>query len=338
MSFAQMPTRPVQAFAAAPLLLLLISCGGGTKSAQAPTPVPKPAAPPPWNLPGHVVATLSGTPVAHATVNAFIATAESAADGSFTLNTTPAPVSSQAATVSADGYRPRETVIKWPRTADLVIDLMSTAKPFDETFYSQLAHGALEYPEKDYGLFRWSSQMRFYLQTQDEFGRPLERSVVDLIERGIRIGVQYFTAGTYQAEIVEGSETRAKQSGWVNVVPRQVIPEGDYCGWTSTIGGDPNTVQLRMDRCGCGSTKIPIAVVIHEVGHVVGMFHVTGKAHVMHTPADLECRDVIPSPAEQYHAALIYSRPRGNKSPDRDTGAFQLGRTGDDFERTPPMP
>ena len=55
---------------------------------------------------------------------------------------------------------------------------------------------------------------------------------------------------------------------------------------------------------------------IHEVGHVVGMFHVEGKEHVMHTPADLECRDVIPSPGEQYHAALMYLQTSGNKSPD----------------------
>ena len=45
-----------------------------------------------------------------------------------------------------------------------------------------------------------------------------------MIERGIRIGVQY-DAGKYQADIVEGSETRAEKVGWVNVVPRQVIPE-----------------------------------------------------------------------------------------------------------------
>ena len=143
----QMALRPVQA-AAASLLLVLISCGGGSKSPQAPTPTPKPTPPPPWSLPGHVIATLSGAPVAHATVNAFIATAESGTDGSFTLNTTPAPTTSQAVTVSADGHRPRETVIKWPRTEDLVIDLMSTAKPFDESYTASLRTA------------RWSTQVR----------------------------------------------------------------------------------------------------------------------------------------------------------------------------------
>ena len=143
---------------------------GRHKIAAGPDTDPQADASTSLSLPGHVVATLSGAPVAHATVNAFIATAESGTDGSFTLNTTPAPTSSQAVTVTADGHRPRETVIKWPRTEDLVIDLMSTAKPFDETLYGQLAHGTLGYPGKDYGLFRWASQRRFYLKTQDEFG------------------------------------------------------------------------------------------------------------------------------------------------------------------------
>ena len=42
-----------------------------------------------------------------------------------------------------------------------MIDLVSMAKPFDETLYIQLARGALEEPEKDYALFRWSHQLKF---------------------------------------------------------------------------------------------------------------------------------------------------------------------------------
>jgi hypothetical protein len=337
MSFAHMHTRLGRTLAAIGLLIPLIGCGGGSKSPQAPTRVQQPPPPPPWNLPGHVVATLSGRPVAHATVNAFIATAESGTDGSFTLNTTPAPTSSQAVTVTAEGYRPRETVIQWPRTGDLLIDLMSTAAPFDETFFNQLARDALENPSKNYQLYRWSSQMKFYLKTQDEFGRPLDSGELESIRRGIRLGVQYYTAGTYEAIIEEGTETRSERVGWVNVLPRQEIPDGDFCGESSSVGANPSTIQIRIDRCGCGSIKIPTYFVIHEVGHAVGMFHVGGKGQIMNPVLDFNCRDVLPTAKEQYHAALIYARPRGNRSPDRDPGDFTLGYEGD-LERPPARP
>ena len=67
-------------------------------------------------------------------------------------------------------------------------------------------------------------------------------------------------------------------------------------------------------------------------------FHVTGKNNVMTTDSFFNCRDVVPSEIEQYHARLIYARPRGNKSPDRDPGGFTLGFHGDDLERPPARP
>jgi len=121
-------------------------------------------------------------------------------------------------------------------------------------------------------------------------------------------------------------------------VPRQVIPEGDLCGLSSTVGGDPMTIQLRIDRCGCGSIKIPMDLVMHEVGHAVGMFHVTGKSNIMTADSFYSCRDVVPAEIEQYHARLIYARRRGNKSPDRDPGGFTLGFHGEDLERPPARP
>jgi hypothetical protein len=267
---------------------------------------------------------LGGQGVANAHVEAFIASVHADGDGHFLLTAPSAPSGNRAITVSADGYMARETVVRLPRTSDLVIDVISTAPPFDETFFRQLARDALDDPDADYPLYRWSSGLSFYLKTVDETGRPLSAEVLEVVRRGLRDGVHYFTAGTYQAVIEEGTEDRPEQVGYVNVLPRQVIAEGDYCGLASTVGGNPMTIQLRIDRCGCGSRRIPKAVVMHEVGHALGMFHVAGSGHIMAPTHELRCRDVIPSALERHHAALIYSRPRGNRSPDRDPGGFAL--------------
>ena len=282
--------------------------------------------------------TRSGAPVPRAHLDAFITSADADSGGAFTLTAATGPAGSQAITVTADGYQPRETVIRLPRTNEVVVDLISKATPYDETFYNQLARDAYTTPDADYPLYRWSSQLRFYLKTRDEFGRPLSNNDLETVRRGIREGVQYYTAGTYQADIVEGTETRPEQVGWVNVVPLQVLPPGDFCSYSSTVGGDPMTMWLRIDGCGCGSIKIPIADVIHEVGHAVGMFDVAEPDQIMNRVLSQGCREVIPTAKEQYHAALIYSRPRGNRSPDRDPGTFSLARPNGDLERLPGRP
>ena len=305
----------------------LAACGGGSKPPQSPSPSPVPT-PQPWSVTGRVVTTLTGVPVAGAHVDAFIAAADSDSDGRFTLTAPAAPAGNQAITVTADGYRPRETVIRLPRTADLVIDITSTKPPFDETFYNQLARDALETPGADYPLYRWSEALKFYVQTKDETGRPLSNEVLAVIRRSIRDGVRYYTNGVFDVAIEEGAETRAERVGWVNVVPRQVIPEGDYCGFASSVGGNPMTIQLRLDYYGCGSLKIPAYLVMHEVGHAVGMFNVAGPGHIMNRQLDFHCRDVMPTALERHHAAIIYSRPRMNRSPDRDPGGFALGGPG----------
>jgi hypothetical protein len=285
-----------------------------------------------------VTATVTGGAVARAHVDAFVASADTDGEGRFTLTAPTAPAGNQAITVSAEGYRPRETVIGLPRTTDLVVDITPTAPPFDETFYNELARDALDQPTIDYPLYRWSSALKFYLQTQDETGRPLSAEVLAVVRRGIRDGVRYYTGGTYQATLEEGTENRPERVGWINVLPRQVIPEGDYCGYASSVGANPMTIELRIDRCGCGSVKIPVDVVIHEVGHAVGMFHVSGESNIMHQQSSFRCRDVIPTVLERHHAALIYARPRMNRSPDRDPGGFVLARPDGRFEGAPGRP
>jgi hypothetical protein len=68
------------------------------------------------------------------------------------------------------------------------------------------------------------------------------------------------------------------------------------------------------------------------------MFHVNGNEHVMAPVIDGGCRAVMPSPQEQFHAALVYARPRGNRDPDRDPGGFALARPGRGVQGAPGRP
>ena len=282
--------------------------------------------------------TQGGAPIAGAGVESFIANAVTDAEGRFTLTAPTGPPANLGITVSAQGHRPRETVIGLPRATDLQIDLVSTSPPFNETFYNQLARDALDQPEKMYPTFRWDSQMRFYVRTIDETLRRASPEVLAVVRQGIRDGVRYFSSGKYEAIIEEGTATRAEQVGWINVLLLQEIPEGDYCGYATNVGGNPATLKLRIDACGCGSVKIPLETVQHEVGHAMGLFHVDGKVHIMSPRLDGGCRAVLPSAQEQHHAALIYSRPRGNRDPDRDPAGFTLIRPDGPSEGAPGRP
>jgi hypothetical protein len=257
-------------------------------------------------------------------VESFIANATADADGRFTLTAANAPAGNLGITVSADGHRPRETVIGFPRTGDAQIDLVSTGPPFDERFYNQLARDAWQRPEAVYPLFRWSTQMRFYLRTIDETLRPASPEVLATVRAAIAEAVRAFSGGQFEAIIEEGTEARPQRVGYINVELLQVMPEGDYCGYATSVGGNPSTIKLRVDRCGCGSIKIPADLVIHEVGHAMGLFHVEGDDDLMSTQFYSNCRATRPTARETYHAQLIYARPRGNRDPDRDPGGFTL--------------
>jgi len=305
------------------------ACGG---SPAAPTPPPSPPPPQPpqassWTLRGQIVGTIGRQPVTNATVELAGISASTDSEGRFTMTAPAAPALPHAVTVRASGYRTRETTLAFPRTGEAIIDITVTASPFSEDYYNQIARDSYERPEQRSQLWRWSSAPRIYLKTTDETGRAVPSEVISHVNTSLTDGVRMFSGGTFTATVEQGADERPPQVGWINVEIRQntaLVIGDDVCGVAQTVGGNPNRIELRLERCGCGSTKVPASVVLHEIGHALGFFHVADRNAVMYPFFPGQCRQGAITAIEQMHVNVAYSRPRGNMDPDRDPPGFFL--------------
>jgi hypothetical protein len=135
--------------------------------------------------------------------------------------------------------------------------------------------------------------------------------------------VPAFSGGRLTGSLESGSESRPKADGWINVEIVRDPNERRTCG-TALIGANPGQITLYNDVCSCGSVKIPGATAMHEVGHALGFFHVPDNRSVMYPFIPGNCPPGDLSVNEKVHAALAYSRPRGNTDPDNDPSSGKL--------------
>jgi hypothetical protein len=228
------------------------------------------------------------------------------------------------ATVTAAGYLTREAYITWaPSRTDVTIDLIRNAAPFVLSFYRELVRNAFDAPNNLEIVRRWITNPNLYITTADQNGRPIEPEVLALVVPTARRAVSDWTSGRLQAGITEtGPSNRPDEPGWI-VIEIVRDDSAPFCG-RAFVGRDPGRVTLVNDRCACGSTKISGDLVMHEMGHALGFWHVRNRSSVMF-PVDLGgCPSGRLNPSERHHAAIAYARPVGNSDVDEDpiSGAF----------------
>lgn len=280
---------------------------------------------------GSIVDTAGRQPIAGAQITPSwdLAAVTSTADGAYLLGATPSPpFTPYKLALTNPGFVPREVWVTWERGArtNVTLDIIRDAAPFSMDFYRQLVRGTYDQPDAPWPLLRWRVAPRFYLKTVDQAGKPIEPEVLAVVSDALLRAVPAYTAGTFSAAALEsGVEVRAAADGWINVNIVRDPNQQDTCA-TAFVGANPGTITLFSDACSCGSRKIPGGIVMHEVGHTLGFFHVSDRNSVMYPFAPGNCPPGELSPSEKYHAAIAYSRPRGNTDPDNDstTGA-QLG-------------
>jgi Matrixin len=307
-------------------VVALAGCGGGG-STHGPSPLPQnpPTPPPPagWSVSGQLVDTVTRQPLAGVQVAPTwdLAAVTTSADGSFTLSSTVNPPSNPyRLAISGAGIVGRDLWVNWqsgPRPG-VTIEAIRDAAPFSMAFYRNFVRGTFDATGAPYAVLRWMESPRVYVKTVDQNGRPVEPEVLEVVRESIGRAVTLFTAGRLSVAALEtGTDTRPPAPGWIMVDIRRDPNERQICGFAS-IGANPGSITLNNDVCSCGSNKIPGALVLHEVGHALGFFHVPDRNSVMYPFLPGNCPSGTLSLAEQYHAGIAYSRPRGNLDPDND--------------------
>jgi hypothetical protein len=318
-------TRPVLVMAVA--CLALAACGGGSSTPTAPqAPIPVTPTATTWSVAGRLTDTVTGQSIGGAQVAPTfdLAGVSTGSDGSFTLtgSATP-PTNPYRVSLFADGLVTHEVWLNWERAArtGISVDAIRNAAPFSMAFYRQFVRGTFDTPGAPYVVLRWMDAPRFYVKTVDQNGRPVEPEVLTVVLDAIARAVPAFTGGRLSAAAIEsGTADRPDTSGWINVIIRRDPNEKQTCGY-AFIGSNPGTITLNDDVCSCGSRKIPGAVVLHEVGHALGFFHVADRSSIMYPFIAGDCPAGELSAAERYHSSIAYSRPRGNADPDVDPSA-----------------
>lgn len=321
-----------------------VACGGGGSSRSVggnigpstpTTPTPAPATPL-WSITGTVTDTTSRAAIAGATITPSwgLAAVTTGAAGDFSLGSTAAnpPTTPYDLSVSAGGYLTRKQWVTWQAGArsGIGLDLIRNASPFSLDFYGQFVRGTFDQSGAPWPVLRWNAAPNFYVKTVDQIGRAIEPEVLTVVLSSLARAVPIYTGGAYGAAAIEsGTAERAAATNWINVNILRDASQRTVCG-SSRIGANPGEITLYDDVCSCGSVKIPGSVVLHEVGHAMGFFHVGDRSSVMYPTIPGNCPAGEPSANERFHATVAYSRPRGNTEPDNDPSSGAKLRDGND--------
>ena len=304
-----------------PLWVVVCAGCGGPATPTAPEP---PSLSGQFSLSGRVVVNQTGAPIGGATIEltqSGTGTVTTDAGGRFTVPAIGAGIVQFSASAPEHLTYSSRLQLTAPRSG-FVIELIHTSAPFHLGFYREFVRNAHE--ALVYGPTRpWTMAPSFYLRTiVDDTGEPVDDVILDGVRRVLVNSVPELTGGRLEvAEIATGPDPGVARTGWVNV--RFVE---DTSTSSASVGGNSGVMTLAYRPPGDGSDNPygcpswTVYVSEHEVTHTMGFWHTSQSGWEFFSQPG--CPGNGRPELARHHAAVMYSRPPGNRDPDVDANTF----------------
>ena len=308
--------------------LLVAACGGGGSPA-APTPGGDATV-----LEGRAVSAVDGAAAAGVTVAIGPTTVTADADGVFRVNVSGS--SAHSVLISGPSVVERQTTVVGPGAEPARVSLIPST--FDVAAFEQMFRpsGVLQRWTTRPSLVVLGSVMTYQVTARDEYSATSTRlsdgEVAELIDH-LTEGLAILTAGTYTAFAsidveypAANSRILARRSGQIVVGRynrvRALSSTIGYGQWALADDGAVAGGSIFLDSDFDREDSRRRLLRIHELGHALGLMHVTTRASVMNPSIGPEVNGF-----DRAAATIAFQRPIGNRAPDVDPSGVPVQRS-----------
>jgi hypothetical protein len=316
-----------------------VGCGGGDSS----SPTAPTASVSNVTFSGTVTNIVTGVPVGGATVTIGSTSATSGTDGAYTLAATAAGQASFS--VSAAGYYTRESAVSMTGATTINPEIIPQGDGFDLTFFDWAFREngtqgtARRIATPTYEI--WTRQFTCLELSTDGYSacvrmRALEAEVPPVFETLVRTSISQL--GQLTGGVVTNAVITTKSHA-----PGTILPHNDWGTAPGVVSIEYQTTGLWVDAnnngwdaCYCSNdlhesgpghivygTNAGLSQFIqdHEVAHSVGFNHPGTRTSTK--PSIMGNAPAISS-ADELHGRILYRRPNGSLTPDRDPAGVTI--------------